>query len=350
MRAVNSYGYDPSPWHRLWRILTADFSLGTWFSVHVRMYWAALILMPLIFLRRVPSASPGEALVLMTVCFVGLFAIIWTHEMGHIAAAWRFHIRTDKITLGPLGGLAHLNAPARTPQEDIWISLAGPAVHLLWLLLLWPIEWLLTNDAYYTTWYGFAVWYLVATNQLLLIFNLMPIFPLDGGRVLRALLSMKYHPNRATVWAANVGIVGGLLIAVAAMTQPAVESSIGFVIGLSCVLASVNEKRAARHVLIYGSTQRDPWESDPDAWKRGGDSYSSSEKQQRPGWLAQRRAARAQKLAAQNRQAEADLDAQVDAILQRVSEVGMSGLTDLEKKILKHASEQRAKNNQRGAS
>ncbi|MFT7537406.1 MAG: Zn-dependent protease [Hyphomicrobiaceae bacterium] len=341
MSAVQPYGYDPSPWHRLWRILTADFSLGTWFSVHVRMYWAAVILMPLVFLQRVPSASPGEAILLTTICFVGLFAIIWTHEMGHIAAAWRYHIRTSKITLGPLGGLAHLNAPAKTPKEDIWISLAGPAVHLLWLLVLWPIEWLLTDVAYATSWYGFAVWYLVTTNQVLLLFNLLPIFPLDGGRVLRALLAMKYHPNRATIWAANVGIVGGVVIALGAMTQASAASSIGFIIGLSCVLASINEKRAARHILIYGATQRDPWETDPDAWKHGGDGHDDEGQERKPGWLAQRRAVRAQQIAAASSQAAADQEAQVDAILERVSQVGMSGLTEQEKNILQQASKKR---------
>ncbi|MFT4513904.1 MAG: Zn-dependent protease [Planctomycetota bacterium] len=336
MRPVNSYGYDPSPLHRVWRILTADFSLGTWFSVHVRMYWAAVILMPLLFLGRVPSSSPGEAILLMAISFVGLFAIIWTHEMGHIAAAWRYHIRTSKITLGPMGGLAHLTAPARTPKEDIWISLAGPAVHLLWLLVLWPIAWLMPANVYYFTWYGYAVWFLVATNQALLLFNLLPVFPLDGGRVLRAVLSLKYHPNRATIWAANVGICGGVLIALFALSQGGVWSSIGFVIGLSSVLTCINEKRVARHVMIYQSAQRDPWEADPDAWKRGGDSHAGQER--KPGWLAQRRAARAQKLSAQNDQAAAALNAQVDAILERVSQVGVGGLTEQEKKILKQAS------------
>ena len=345
MRAVNSYGYDPSPLHRLWRILSADFSLGTWFGVHVRMYWAAVILMPLIFLSRVPSAGPMEALGLMTICFVGLFAIIWTHEMGHILAARRYHIRTDKITLGPLGGLAHLAAPARNPKQDIAISLAGPAVHFLWLLPLWTIEYLMPEESYYFTWYGFAVWYLVTTNEVLFVFNLLPIFPLDGGRVLRAVLSMKYHPNRATMWAANVGIVGGIVIAMLAMTRRGAEGSIGFVIGLSCVLASINEKRAARHVLIYENVQRDPWEADPDAWKRGADHGNQPAHEKKQGWFARRRADRAQRIALQKHKEQLALDKKVDEILERVSQVGLGGLSDDEKKILQQAS----KKKQRGA-
>ena len=341
---MTSYYPESSPLHRLWRALTADFSLGTWFSVHVRMYWAALILMPLVFLRRVP-ATGLEALAEALLCFVGLFVIIWTHEMGHITAARRYHIRTDKITLGPLGGLAHLNAPASHPQQELWIALAGPAVHLAWLLPLWCIEWLMPETAYYETWYGFLVWYLVVTNQVLLVFNLLPIFPLDGGRALRALLAMRVHANRATLWAANIGIGGGAIIMLLSMTRANVESSIGFVIGLTCIFACINEKRLARHALIYQSHRADPWATDPDAWKRGIKPDHGSITSRQPGWLQQRRQARAARIAAAKRQADAQLSAQVDQILERVSQVGITGLTQAEKDVLQRASKQR-----RGAS
>jgi len=340
---VTSFGYDPTPLHRLWRILTASFSLGTWFSVHVRMYWAAVVFMPLIFLSRLPTASATGAIGLMVICFVGLFAIIWTHEMGHIACAWRFRIRTDKITLGPLGGLAHLNASASTPREELLIALAGPAVHLVWLLVLWPIEWLLPEGTFYL---DFAVWYLIVTNQALLLFNLLPIFPLDGGRALRALLSMKFHPNRATLWVANMGIAGGILVILLSLMRADLWSSIGFLIGLSCIMSSIQEKRVARHTLIYQRTQREPWETDPDAWKNGGSSYDEDDKVERkPGWLARRRALKAEALAESKRKEERDLEAKVDEILARVSEVGINGLSDEEKAILEQASRKR-----RGAS
>lgn len=340
---MTSFGYDPTPLHRLWRILTADFSLGTWFSVHVRMYWAAVVFMPLIFLSRLQPANATEAILLMAICFVGLFAIIWTHEMGHIACGWRFRIRTDKITLGPLGGLAHLNAPASTPREELLISLAGPAVHLVWLLFLWPLEWLMPEGTFYP---GFAVWYLIVTNQALLLFNLLPIFPLDGGRALRALLSMKFHPNRATLWVANLGIGGGILLILLSLMRADLWSSIGLLIGISCILHSIQEKRVARHALIYQRTQREPWETDPDAWKHGGSAYDEEEQVERkPGWLARRRALKAEALAESERKEALELEAKVDAILARVSEVGVNGLTDDEKGILEQASRKR-----RGAS
>ena len=332
---MDSYGYNPTLL-RIWKLLTSSFSLGTWFGVHVRMYWMALWLMPLIFFSRLAGLGPGFALLLSATYFVCLFLIVWTHEMGHIACGWRYRIRSDEITLGPLGGVAHMNSGAGSPKEELWISLAGPAVHLAWLAVFQPIEWFVPG-ATADTWFGWSVWYLNVTNLTLMLFNLLPIYPLDGGRVLRALLAMRLHPNLATLWATNVGVVGGALLVVGSFTQVGVASSIGFVIGLMCIFSSLDEKRRARHVLVYQQAQRrDPWEQDPDAWKRGGAATADDPK---PGWFARRRQARAEQKAQQRAAADRALDAQVDAVLTRVSEVGMSGLTDKEKAVLKRASE-----------
>ncbi|MCK5941912.1 MAG: M50 family metallopeptidase, partial [Planctomycetes bacterium] len=298
------------------------------------MYWLALALMPLIFFSRLAGLGAGFALLLSATYFVALFLIIWTHEMGHIACGWLYRIRTDHITLGPLGGVAHMNTGASSPREELWISLAGPAVHLVWLLVFLPVEWLVPA-ANGDNWFGWTVWYLNVTNLTLMLFNLLPVYPLDGGRVLRALLSMRWHPNLATLWATNIGMIGGGLLVIGSFTQIGVASSIGFVIGLMCIISSLDEKRRARHVLVYQqSVRREPWEQDPDAWKRGGVTQDST---RRPGWLARRREARAEK----QRQQDAALDKQVDAVLERVSEVGMTGLTDDEKRILKRASDRR---------
>ncbi|MFN3241038.1 MAG: M50 family metallopeptidase [Planctomycetota bacterium] len=335
---MNEYGYNPTLF-KLWRLLTSNFSLGTWFGVHVRMYWAALILMPLIFFSRLAMLGAGFALLLGLTYFALLFLIIWTHEMGHIACGWLYRIRTDKITLGPLGGLAHMNSGAGGPREELWIALAGPAVHLVWLVVFLPIEWWVpgaTGD----TWFGWTIWYLNATNIGLLLFNLLPIYPLDGGRVLRALLAMRVHPNLATLWATNVGMVGGGLLIAAALFQVGPYGTIALLIGLTCILRSLDEKRRARHVLVYQHVMRqDPWEQDPDAWKRG--AATSGAEPRQPGWFARRREARAKQQARARAEHDRALDAQVDAVLERVSEVGMSGLSDKEKAILKKASDRR---------
>ncbi|MEO6598182.1 MAG: M50 family metallopeptidase [Planctomycetota bacterium] len=338
--------YD-SPLMRLLRILTRSFAIGNFFRVHVRMYWAAAILMPLLFLRWVGPAggTTTEALLLSLVCCVGLFVVIWTHEMGHIACGWRFGIRTDLITLSPLGGVAHMSAPAPTPRAELLISLAGPAVHLIWLAVCWPL-WklvppdLLKLDGWRFSPVEFTLWYLVTTNTTLLVFNLMPIFPLDGGRVLRALLSMRVHPNRATMWATTVGFVGGGALILMGLLRSDLESAIPFVIGLSCISACLNERRMARHVLVYQQAARAPWEADAEAWKFGGDPRAPRAKRQ-PGAISRWRHERAQRKAERAAEVNAELDREVDAILERVHQVGMTGLSEQEKAVLKRASQRR---------
>jgi Zn-dependent protease len=308
--------------------------------------------MPLLLVQAYApfTASAAEAWLLGVMSAALLYVVIWSHEMGHIAAGWHYRIRTDLITLSPLGGVAHLGAPVSSPREDLFVTLAGPATHLLWLAVFWPLHALLPArildlDGFAACPIVFAVWYLKVVNLSLLLFNLLPIFPLDGGRTLRALLSLRWHPNLATMWATAVGIGGGIVLCGLALWQPRLESSVGLVIGLSCITASLNERRVARHVLIYGQTaaSRMPWEGDPDAWKRGSDAWTNAahEKERRAGWFTRWRRQRAEQKAAARAADAAALEREVDAILERVHQVGMTGLTDREKAVLKRASQRR---------
>ncbi|MBX3463070.1 MAG: site-2 protease family protein [Planctomycetes bacterium] len=332
--------HDHSPLLQLLRLATRSFAVGTIFGVHVRMYWAAAILTPLLAWRWMPGGG-AFAFTLSLVVSALLFVVVWSHEVGHIAAGWRHRIRTDLITLSPLGGLAHMNAPAATPRGELQIALAGPAVHLAWLLVFWPLRLLLPE------WYTatgamaqgalLAIWYLVAINQTLLVFNLIPFFPLDGGRCLRALLAMRVHPNRATMWATSVGIAGGALLVLLALAEQELSSFVLLLIGLSCISQSLQERRLARHALVYQHTVVDPWAADPDAWRRGGEAQG----RRRPGWLARWRQARAERRAAQRAAAQQAFDREVDRILDRVHQVGMSGLDAREREVLKRASRRR---------
>jgi stage IV sporulation protein FB len=297
--------------------------------------------MPVLFLRWVPGVG-WWALVMALVTSALLFLVIYTHEMGHIAAGWRFRIRTDLITLSPLGGLAHMNAPASTPRGELLITLAGPAVHLVWLAVCWPLQLLVGPPIYVDGLGSAAVWllgFLVTTNWWLFVFNLVPVFPLDGGRCLRALLAMRMHPNRATMFATTVGMIGGGVLIVLGFTQNELHSTIPIIIGLSCISASLNERRMAQHALVYQHAMQDPWATDPDAWKHGGDPREKRVRQ--PGWFTRWRRSRAEQKAADAAAAAELLDREVDEVLDRVHQVGMSGLDDREKAILKRASQRR---------
>lgn len=336
---MRSYGYGDSPWLRLLLLLQRSFRIGYVFGVEVRMYWVAAILLPLVFLQwTAPFASNfGMALLLVAIQFVGLYTVIWSHEMGHIVVGRRYGISTRLITLSPLGGVAHLQASPPGAKAEIAISLAGPAVHLLWLAVVWPLGLLQPAHASTLQPWWFLLWFLQTTNVALLLFNLLPFFPLDGGRCLRALLALRWHPGQATRWATAVGIGGGVLLCLYALTSERISSTIGLLLGLSCISACLQERQLIRHLPVYGgSGLAEPWATDPEAWRRG-----AKEVERPPGPLA-RFLQRRRHLQQQRQQQEtARFEQELDRVLERVHAVGLAALTPEEKEILRKAAARR---------
>jgi Zn-dependent protease len=141
---------------------------------------------------------------------LALFACVLLHEFGHVLAARQFGIRTRDITLLPIGGLAHLERMPEVPSHEAWIAAAGPAVNVAIAVVL--DSWLM----FMNTWQPFSQLHLTAgsflerlmlANVTLVVFNLIPAFPMDGGRILRALLSSRMGHTRGTEVAASVGQV-----------------------------------------------------------------------------------------------------------------------------------------------
>ena len=131
------------------------------------------------------------------------------HEYGHALTARRFGIGTRSITLLPIGGLALLESMPRDPRQEILVALAGPAVNLAIAAVLYscspppaaPARSSALDPA------GSLLPTLFAANLMLALFNLLPAFPMDGGRVLRAALAMRMDRVRATRLAARIGQV-----------------------------------------------------------------------------------------------------------------------------------------------
>ena len=175
---------------------------GTEIKVHLTFF----ILVAFWALAGYQAGGPGGAVAACLLLFA-LFACVVFHEFGHILMAGRFGVRTPDVILLPIGGVARLERIPDEPRQELLIALAGPAVTLGIVVVLYlglalsgqaPQLWGLRPD-------GPFLETLMRVNLYLLLFNLFPAFPMDGGRVLRALLASKLGLVSGTRIAARLG-------------------------------------------------------------------------------------------------------------------------------------------------
>lgn len=191
--------------------MTWSFSIGRLLGSELRVHATFFLLLAWVAAAAWAEGGPQAALV-NTAFICALFACVVAHEYGHALVARRYGIRTPDITLLPIGGMARLERMPEKPAQEIAVALAGPAVNVVIYVVLIAAGASTAFDALAdpTTARDF-LGRLAAVNLFLALFNLIPAFPMDGGRVLRAVLSMRMDRVRATKAAASAGQVAAFL-------------------------------------------------------------------------------------------------------------------------------------------
>ena len=209
--------------------MTWSFSIGHLLGSDLRVHATFFLLLAWIGAAAFVAAGP-EAALINVVFVLALFACVVAHEFGHALTARRFGIKTPDITLLPIGGLARLERMPEDPWQEVIVALAGPAVNVvIWAVLVFgfgadaSLEALENIEDPAAGFWG----RLAAVNLFLVVFNLIPAFPMDGGRVFRALLSFRFDRPRATRIAAWTGQVFAVIFVVIGLLYNPILALIG---------------------------------------------------------------------------------------------------------------------------
>ena len=185
-----------------------QWKLGKFASIDVYVHATFLLLIGWVgYSHWLEHRNWGE--VLNGILFIlALFVCVILHEYGHALTARKYGIKTRDITLYPIGGVARLERMPEKPIEELWVALMGPAVNVVIAAGLFAYLYLTSslvplNELTIAS--GNFLERLMTVNLSLVLFNLIPAFPMDGGRVLRALLAMRMDYVRATQIAATIG-------------------------------------------------------------------------------------------------------------------------------------------------
>lgn len=197
------------------------------FDIEVKVHWSfILILVYGAFAYGNEASNQVVGILFGILTILLLFLCVTLHEFGHALVAQYYKVRVPHITLLPIGGVASLERMPDKPSQEFFIAIAGPLVNVIIALILMPIigvagsftgaEYSYSIESIMAqlqrpSFFGLLV-YLFSTNILLAVFNLIPAFPMDGGRILRALLAMVLPYVQATNIAVTIGrIMAGLL-------------------------------------------------------------------------------------------------------------------------------------------
>lgn len=189
--------------------MNKKFNIGKYFGINVYVHWTFIFILAYIGYYTYQQTTDLKIIAKEILIVFPIYICVLLHEFGHALTAKRFGIETENIVLLPIGGVAQLKGMASSARQEFWITLNGPLVNIFIALILFviyllqgnSISLLFTEDTLAEN----ILARLFFINLALVVFNMIPAFPMDGGRIFRALLSIKLNFYKATLIAARLG-------------------------------------------------------------------------------------------------------------------------------------------------
>ena len=258
-------------------MLKSRLKLGTFFGIRLYVHWTFALLVGFVAFSAREAGWIG--VVYGVLQLLGVFTCVTLHEYGHALTARRFDVPTVDITLLPIGGVARLQRMPRVPWQELLVAVAGPAVNVVIVAalsfglavyggaqlirgvadagtLLEAVNLALTEASVL----GFVLTMLIV-NTMLVLFNMIPAFPMDGGRVLRSVLAMLMEYRRATFIASRVGLGCAVLMGLVAIQfQAFIPILIAVFIGYAGIAEArqVDVMESLRGLTVRGAMLRNP--------------------------------------------------------------------------------------------
>ncbi|OWY24790.1 site-2 protease family protein [Sphingobacteriales bacterium UPWRP_1] len=241
-------------------------NIGKLAGIKVYVHWTFLILIAYIVFSGFSSGQQAIGIVYNILLVLSVFTCVVLHELGHALAARRYGIGTRDITLLPIGGVASLENIPENPKQELVVAIAGPLVNVAIAAILFGVITLFLNTTLFApenieatlahlNLNTFVV-NLLMVNIMLVAFNAIPAFPMDGGRVLRALLALSMDRTKATRIAASIGQFIAILFVFAGLFY--VKNPFLIFIGVFVYLGAMAEANAvATGAVLSGFTVRD---------------------------------------------------------------------------------------------
>ena len=242
----------------------------SWFLIAILIIWS---LATGYFPAELPEAKPATLLFLATIAMLGLFGSIVLHELAHAFVAGHFGLRVRRITLFLFGGVAELESEPVSANTEFWVAIAGPVASMCIALAFW-------GSGYIALLFGASdplrsvLGYLTALNIILALFNMLPAFPMDGGRILRAWLWSRsgdfLAATRQAIKASKalsyaIAILGLLAAFSGAVTLGlwAIFIALFLLAAARSTLANLEKTKAFEGRAVSQLMSRDPWTVSP---------------------------------------------------------------------------------------